>query len=1215
MYNMKKNTIILNSSFFLFFTIINVLFSIDVISKTTESDKINQLQKSILSIENYISKQNQLLKSDTSTQKKFSKQIERYNSLLIEKSNPEYRHKLDSLYKLQNLNEIKSKIKSNNLQNNETWKSLGPKTKIESSNPNAFGNGRVNCLNFRKVGNEEHIYAGTALGGLYYTDYKINPQTNSPTWTEIEISGHYHLGISDIKNDVSLIDVNKNEIKFDIVIATGDAQGAFYSYGSNGILASTNESQDWVKIFDLQKDGKNINYNINRMQFIYDRLYIATTEGLFILEVIDFESVVFDVNLAQFNTFGKNVRDFDIFDDNLIYSTFPKNEVENARIFLVNLNNNQTEQIILSNDLNGIDSNNVLRIAFSHNNQFNDKINLIGVNKFNFNTEFVTKYDKNSKQLTKIPIDNDPVFKQGFYNLCIENSPYDENIVYLGGVNLFKTDDNFKTLRNIGSSQNNIHVDHHNLYFSQNFNRIYSVNDGGIYQKSPLDTIWNFISDGIAANQLYDVSLSNFDENEIWLNSQDNGIVKASIQNDSTNQIDLVNTKYEGVLTGDGMKVLNSYFDAKFYLAMIQRGEVFYTFDNWKKVEKLNLPFENTNWITKLKSDENNFKNQYKAQNYYPMKLNGLVEDFFIGRINLTKIRYQNKKYNNINNTNEPQITLNSEPFLRKFNDLDNNNIDEFIVYTHLNKDYQERYFSLVTKKDKLYSWNLDKNNWEQINLGFEFDKVQNILLIKPKYFETQNQDKTYLIFNIIKNQKSEILLVTINNLNLDNINSISKELFSQENISIRKLNKGLPETLINDVSLKYYNSDYPYPFDIDILVATDLGVYDLSIQLNLNQINLKYINDNLNPSIYTSIAPNYLNNTIVVGSFGRGAYTTNNSSLSNTSKLKIHNNKPDQSDTLYFCEGNVLEYLTSEYKNNILYVWSDGVFDVLRNFEKEGDYKLYGYNNQRLVEVSNTLYVRYKDKFTSKTEIIGDKLCPKDSLIFKITIQNNLGENIDKSDYQIYWNDGDTTFTKVINKNGKYNYTLTNQNGCSKVFEIGDINIRSSEKYTLKQINDSLKLENINLTNLNDILYVEWYLNDSLIHKVYNHSGNNISSIKIDKLGTYYAKIQYDAFCFDNSDKVDINSGNKIKVSLYPNPTEDYININFINPEKHNLKLVIYDVNGKNMNSTIIKEAVSYNYILDMKTYSIGNFYLKIFDMNENKYLIIDNNIIQKIK
>ncbi|MFY8160048.1 MAG: hypothetical protein ACOVNU_01835 [Candidatus Kapaibacteriota bacterium] len=1161
-----------------------------------------ELQPQKKSIEDYILWQNSKLISSTANPNKYSKLVERYNSLLIEKSNPQYKHKLDSLYKLQKL----QKIKSNNTQNNETWQSLGPKTKILSSNPNAFGNGRVNCLSFRKVGNDEHIYAGTALGGLYLTNNKINSLTNSPIWNEIEINGHYHLGISDVKNDVSLIDVNNNEIKFDIVIATGDAQGAFFSYASNGILASTNEGKDWVKIFDLQKDGKNINYNINRMQYIYNQLYIATTEGLFILEVTDLEPAIIDVKQAQFNTLGQNVRDFDIFDDNLIYSTFPKNEVENAKIFLINLNNNITEQINLSNELNGIDSNNVLRIAFSHNNQYADKINLIGVNKTSFNTEFIAKYDKNLKQITKVPIDSDPVFKQGFYNLCIENSPYDENIVYFGGVNLFKTDDNFKTLKNIGSNQNNIHVDHHNLYFSQNFNRIYSVNDGGIYQKSPIDTVWNFISEGISANQLYNVSLSNFIENEIWINSQDNGITKALIGKDSSGKLLLDSAIYEGILTGDGMKVINSKFQQDFYLAMVQKGEVYYTFDNWKKVDKLNLPFENTNWITKLKTDENQIENYYKKSIYFTgNNVKSLIEDYYLGRVSLTQLRLSTK----IDfNTKEKTTNLNSNVFLKDFKSIDENNIDEFIVYTHLNKDYQERYFSLVAKKDKLYSWNLEKYNWEQINLGFEFDKVQNILLIKSKEFDTPNQNKTYLIFNITKNQKSEIYIVTIDNLNLNEINSISKDVFSLENISIRKLNVGLPEVLINDISLNYYNNDYPYPFHLDILLATDLGVYSMSIHLNLDQISLQFINDNLKPSIYTSISPYYLNNTMVVGSFGRGAFVKSGMGKSETSKIKLHNNQENQSDTLLICEGSSVQYQINNPKQNRLYIWSDGVFDVFRNFDKEGDYKLYGYNNQRLVEVSNTLYVRYKDKFNSKAEIIGDKLCPKDSLILNITIQNNFGENLDKSGYKVYWNDGDTNFTKVINKSGKYNYFLTSPNECTKVFEIGDINIRISEKYTLKQINDSLKLGYSKIANINDIIYVEWFLNDSLIHIVYNHSGNNIESIKVDKFGKYKAKLVYDGFCFDFSNELNILSHYDIQLRIYPNPFSEDCEIEITNPKLMNIGYDIFDANSKMIASKLLGNSIFYKQSLNFSEKSIGNYYIILYKSDNNKIDYFEN-------
>jgi photosystem II stability/assembly factor-like uncharacterized protein len=82
---------------------------------------------------------------------------------------------------------------------------------------------------------------------------------------------------------------------------------------------------------------------------------------------------------------------------------------------------------------------------------------------------------------------------QAWYDLTIAVSPLDENTLYVGGVDLFKSSDGASNWQQIahwygGFGFQNVHADQHNIIFSPGSSTImYFVNDGAIYRTSNAD--------------------------------------------------------------------------------------------------------------------------------------------------------------------------------------------------------------------------------------------------------------------------------------------------------------------------------------------------------------------------------------------------------------------------------------------------------------------------------------------------------------------------------------------------------------------------------------------------------------------------------------------------------------------------------------------------------------------------------------------------------
>ena len=182
----------------------------------------------------------------------------------------------------------------------------------------------------------------------------------------------------------------------------------------------------------------------------------------------------------------------------------------------------------------------------------------------------------------------DLVDGQGWYDNIVLTHPFDENIFYVGGVEVFKvtvnSDDTFTALEIAATGQNrrlnqintDIHVDQHGLAaikgIGNNF-QLVLANDGGIYStKLALDPgvnegDWSGAASGKNSTQFYGATKQNGADNYLT-GAQDNGCW-ISVGNDANKDKDFVS-----VFGGDGFEVIWHYDKPQDFIVSSQNNRI-----------------------------------------------------------------------------------------------------------------------------------------------------------------------------------------------------------------------------------------------------------------------------------------------------------------------------------------------------------------------------------------------------------------------------------------------------------------------------------------------------------------------------------------------------------------------------------------------------------------------------------------------------------------
>ncbi|MCT4615866.1 MAG: PKD domain-containing protein [Marinifilaceae bacterium] len=216
------------------------------------------------------------------------------------------------------------------------------------------------------------------------------------------------------------------------------------------------------------------------------------------------------------------------------------------------------------------------------------------------------------------------------YNLVVAVSPENENIVFIGGTNLFRSDDGFSSKDNIYwiggyATENNVtmydnhHPDIHNICFIHDFSdRMLCGHDGGIsytadykqdYDSNPYDNKfepvdWFSLNNGYLTTQAYTLAINSddLDDKSLMTGFQDNG---TWISYNNTEMSD-----WENVLSGDGA-----------FCALIQNGDYSLSSTQYGRVYLQTHPDVRPYYFTRV---DPSFSSTYNRSFIHPFEVDAM---------------------------------------------------------------------------------------------------------------------------------------------------------------------------------------------------------------------------------------------------------------------------------------------------------------------------------------------------------------------------------------------------------------------------------------------------------------------------------------------------------------------------------------------------------------------------------------------------------------
>ncbi len=161
---------------------------------------------------------------------------------------------------------------------------------------------------------------------------------------------------------------------------------------------------------------------------------------------------------------------------------------------------------------------------------------------------------------------------QGWYDLSLAISPTDANLIFVGGINTWKSTDGGNTwnISNYwwGNGVQVVHADKHVLAFRLNGD-LFEGNDGGVYISTDSGTSWTDKSNGLVISQMYKLGVS----------AQESGKVVTGLQDNGSKLLE--NGTWQDVTGGDGMECLIDYTNSDIQYATYSRGVLYRTENNW----------------------------------------------------------------------------------------------------------------------------------------------------------------------------------------------------------------------------------------------------------------------------------------------------------------------------------------------------------------------------------------------------------------------------------------------------------------------------------------------------------------------------------------------------------------------------------------------------------------------------------------------------------
>ena len=156
---------------------------------------------------------------------------------------------------------------------------------------------------------------------------------------------------------------------------------------------------------------------------------------------------------------------------------------------------------------------------------------------------------------------NIPVGGQSWYDLTFKVSPTNQNTMFVGGVNMSKSDDGGVTW----PTYMNVHADDHNMFIYGS--RFFICNDGGLYRSTDNGVNWTLLAGNMQIMQFYRISSYVYDARFLIAGAQDNGTSR------------LKNTAWKQINGSDGMDNCISSQTSDVLWTSVQNGPLYKSTD------------------------------------------------------------------------------------------------------------------------------------------------------------------------------------------------------------------------------------------------------------------------------------------------------------------------------------------------------------------------------------------------------------------------------------------------------------------------------------------------------------------------------------------------------------------------------------------------------------------------------------------------------------
>lgn len=437
----------------------------------------------------------------------------------------------------------KSFTTTNRSNRSANWTSIGPKNWTNYNAGYNPGNGRVNSLVVHPT-NSQVKYIATSGGGVWKTS------DGGTTWMsltdDLEI-----LETSDI-----ILDPNNPNT---VIFASGDND----SYRrSVGLFKSTDGGATWNNVQPFTS-GSNTRVGYLHMDPANSALiYCATNRGMY-------RSLDTGTTWTKLNSIGLYNIKLEPNDPSVIYATDGGDLLKStdSGVSFTQISNfpitNGTRLEIETSPLHP----NYLYVLVSASDK--------GFGGFyltkNGGTTWETMNNNTSYNILGYNTDGSSIGGQGTYDLALEVNPTNPAEVFIGGINVWKSNDTGKTWINLSywylpsiTTSEYTHADIHYLNFYGSV--LHCGSDGGIYTSSDNGFTWNNLSLSLEITEVYDFDMYKSNPDIISLGTQDNGTF-------------VNNSGWININGADGFKSLINQSDPDEILYSVQYGTFYYTND------------------------------------------------------------------------------------------------------------------------------------------------------------------------------------------------------------------------------------------------------------------------------------------------------------------------------------------------------------------------------------------------------------------------------------------------------------------------------------------------------------------------------------------------------------------------------------------------------------------------------------------------------------